>query len=97
MNFIVGFIENLPGYEFIDTFIKETIDLDSYIGQAFDFIESLDAVTLVLGVVIAAVIFIMGTFELLKKLSKIIIVVGILVGLYLLYDNGILDGLINGG
>ena len=94
--YLVSFIENIPGYEFIDEFINNTIDLDGYIQQAFDFIGELDAVTLVLGVVLAAVIFVMGTFELLKKLSKLIIVVGVLVGLYLLYSNGALDGLIGG-
>ena len=96
MNLIVSFIENLPGYEFIETFIKNTIDLDGYIQQFFTFIDGLDAVTLVLGVILAAIIFVMGAFELLKKLSKIIIVVGILVGLYLLYENGALDSLIGG-
>lgn len=93
---LVSFIENLPGYEFIETFINTTIDLDGYIQQFFTFIDGLDAVTLVLGVVVAAIIFIMGTFELLKKLSKLIVVVGILVALYLLYSNGALDSLIGG-
>ena len=94
MYLIVSFIENLPFYSSIDNLINEMIDLDGYIQKFFDFIDGLDAVTLVLGVAVAAVIFIMGTFELLKKLSKLIIVVGILVGLYLLYSNGALDDLI---
>jgi hypothetical protein len=94
---LVSFIEeNLPFYDQIDSFINSTLDLDGYITQLFTFIDGLDAVTLVLGTLLAAVIFLMGTFELLKKLSKLIIVVGILVGLYLLYSNGALDGLING-
>jgi hypothetical protein len=93
---LVSFIENLPGYEFIDEFINNTIDLDGYIQQFFTFIDGLDAVTLVLGVIVAAIIFIMGTFELIKKLSKLIVVVGILVALYLLYSNGALDSLIGG-
>lgn len=96
MNLIVSFIENLPFYDVIEKLINDTLDLDGYISQFFTFIDGLDAVTLVLGVVVAAIIFIMGTFELLKKLSKIIIVVGILVGLYLLYSNGALDSLIGG-
>jgi hypothetical protein len=94
---LVSFIEeNLPFYDQIDAFINSTLDLDGYIQQLFTFIDGLDAVTLVLGTALAAIIFLMGTFELLKKLSKLIIVVGILVGLYLLYANGALDGLING-
>ncbi len=96
MALLVSFIENLPGYDFIDNFIRSTIDLDGYIQQAYTFVTELDSVTLVLGVVVAAIIFVMGVFELLKKLSKIIIVVGILVGLYLLYDNGALEGIIGG-
>jgi len=94
MNLMISFIENLPFYDVIDKLINDTIDLDGYISQFFTFIDGLDAVTLVLGVAIAAVIFVMGAFELLKKLSKIIIVVGVLVGLYLLYSNGALDSLI---
>lgn len=96
MSLIVSFIENLPFYDVIEKLINDTINLDQYIGQFFDFIEGLDVVTLVLGVVVAAIIFVMGTFELLKKLSKLIIVVGVLVGLYLLYSNGALDSLIGG-
>lgn len=96
MSLIVSFIENLPFYDVIERLINDTINLDQYIGQFFDFIEGLDVVTLVLGVIVAAIIFVMGTFELLKKLSKLIIVVGVLVGLYLLYSNGALDSLIGG-
>lgn len=94
---LASFIEeNLPFYPQIENFINTQLDLDGYIQQFFTFIDGLDAVTLVLGTLLGAVIIIMGTFELLKKLSKIIIVVGILVGLYLLYANGALDSLING-
>ena len=93
--YLLNIIEDyLPGYDFIETFFNNTLDLDGYIAQFFTFIDGLDAVTLVLGVLLAGIIFIMGTFELLKKLSKLIIVVGILVGLYLLYSNGALDSLI---
>jgi hypothetical protein len=92
---LTNFIEEyLPGYDFIENFINNTLDLDGYIQQVFTFINDLDAVTLVLGTLLAAVIFIMGTFELLKKLSKLIIVVGVLVLLYLLYSNGALEGII---
>lgn len=92
----LSFLENLPFYDVLESFIKETINLDGYIQQAFDFVNSLDVVTLLLGIVVAGIIFIMGTFELIKKLSKIIIVVAILVGLYLLYSNGALDSIIGG-
>ena len=58
---LVSFIENLPGYSFFETFIKSTIDLDGYIQKLFEFINSLDAVTLVLGAALAAIIFFIGT------------------------------------
>jgi len=91
---LASFIENIPFYEEIDAFINNTLNIDGYIQQLFDFIQGLDAVTLVLGVLLAAIIFVIGTFELLKKLSKLIVVVVLLVGLYLLYSNGALDGLL---
>ena len=94
---LANFIEEyLPFYPQIEAFINNTLDLDGYIQQFFTFIDGLDAVTLVLGTLLAAIIFVMGTFELLKKLSKFIIVIGVLVGLYLLYSNGALDSLIGG-
>ncbi len=93
---LVSFIENLPGYEFIETFINSTIDLDGYIQKLFEFINSLDAVTLVFGSLLAALIFFIGTLELLKKLSKLIIVAGIIVLLWMLYSNNAFDTLLGG-
>ncbi len=90
-------LENvIPFYSQIETFITDTINLPSYIDQAYDFISQQDAVTQLLGALVLGIIFLMGAFELIKKLSKIIIVVAILAGLYLLYQNGSLDGLIGG-
>jgi predicted permease len=92
----MSFLENLPFYDVILDFVNETLNLDGYIADAFNFFNSLDVVTQLLVIVVGGIIFVMGVFELIKKLSKIIIVVGIIVGLYLLYDSGALDGLIGG-
>lgn len=90
-------LENIiPFYSQIETFINDTINLPGYIEDGYNFIIGQDAITQLLGTLVIGIIFIMGAFELIKKLSKIIIVVAILVGLYLLYSTGSLDGLIGG-
>lgn len=88
-------LENIiPFYSQLETFINDTLKLPTYIEDAYTFVSTQDSVTQLLGALIIGIIFIMGAFELIKKLSKIIIVVAILAGLYLLYQNGSLDGLI---
>lgn len=97
LSLLVFNLENIiPYYDEIDSFITNTLKLPGYIDSAYDFILAQDSVTMLLGAVLVAIIFIMGAFELIKKLSKIIIVVAILAGLYLLYENGSLDGIIGG-
>jgi hypothetical protein len=92
----MGFLEGLPFYDVLENLIENTLGLDAYLTDGYNFLMSLEPVTKLIGVLLAGIIFIMGTFELIKKLSKIIVVVGILVGLYLLYDSGALDGLLGG-
>jgi hypothetical protein len=88
-------LENIiPFYDQIEAFITDTLNLPGYIQDGYNFVIAQDAITQLLGTLVIGIIFIMGAFELIKKLSKIIIVVAILVGLYLLYQNGSLDGLI---
>jgi hypothetical protein len=84
----------LPFYPQIKSFIEDQLNLDGYIQQLFDFINSLDAVTLVLGTILVAIILLMGTLQLLKKLSKLILTVGILAGLWFLYTNGAFNSLL---
>ncbi len=90
----MSFLEELPFYDVIFNMVNETLNLDKYILDGYNFFTELDAVTQLIVLLVGGIIFIMGTFELIKKLSKIIIVLGIVVGLYLLYDSGALDGLI---
>ena len=90
----MSFLEGLPFYDIIFNLVNDTLNLDQYIQDGYNFFTGLDVVTQLIAIIVGGVIFIMGTFELIKKLSKIIIVLGIVVGLYLLYDSGALDGLI---
>ena len=88
-------IMGLPFYDTIEGIINDTLGLSGLIQEGYDFFIGLNVVVQLLGLVVVAIILIMGFFELLKKLSKIIVVVGILVGLYLLYDGGALDSIIS--
>ncbi len=92
----MSFLEGLPFYDVIFNFVNDTLNLDGYITDAFNFFMDLDVLTQLIVIVVGGIVIVMGIFELIKKLSKIIIVVGILVGLYLLYSNGALDGLLGG-
>jgi len=82
--------ENLP---FIDT-LQNFFDIDVYLQQAYDFIIALSYVEKLVGVLLGSIIVVLGVFELVKKLSKLIIVVAILAGLWVLYNQGIFDSLI---
>ena len=92
----MSFLEGLPFYDMILDFVNGTLGLEQRITDAYNFFLEMDVVTQLIAIGVAGIIFIMGTFELIKKLSKIIIVVGIIVGLWFLYDTGALDGLLGG-
>ncbi len=87
-------VMNLPFYDMIESLINDTLGLSSLIESGYTFFTGLNVVIQLAALVVVAIILIMGFFELIKKLSKLIVVVGILVGLYLLYDGGALDGII---
>ena len=77
----------------IDT-IEGLIPMQDIIDSGFDFINNLGIIEQVIGLLVLGIIVILGTFELVKKLSKIIIVVLILGGLWFLYSGGFLDSII---
>lgn len=83
-------LDNIP---FIGA-IENLFDIEAYLQQAYDFILTLSYVEQLAGVILAAIVVVLGVFELVKKLSKLIIVVAILAGLWVLYNQGIFDGLI---
>ena len=82
---------NLPS--FLDTFLNG-LNIDGYITDAYNFVMDLSSVEQLIGVAVLAIIVLLGTFELIKKLSKLIIVVAVLFGLWILYNQGFLDGII---
>ena len=76
--------------------IENVIPMQSLIDGAYDFINNLGIIEQAIGLLVGGIIVILGTFELVKKLSKIIIVVLILGGLWFLYSGGFLDSIIGG-
>ncbi|MCK5387691.1 MAG: hypothetical protein KAJ22_00250 [Candidatus Izimaplasma sp.] len=76
--------------------IEGLIPVQSFIDSGYDFINNLGVIEQIIGMLVGGIIVILGTFELVKKLSKIIIVILILGGLWFLYSGGFLDGIIGG-
>ena len=76
--------------------IEGFIPMQDLIDSAFEFINNLGIIEQVIGMLVGGIIVLLGTFELVKKLSKIIIVVLILGGLWFLYSGGFLDSIIGG-
>ncbi len=74
--------------------IEGLIPMQDIINSGFDFINNLGILEQIVGLLVGGIIVILGTFELVKKLSKIIIVFLILGGLWFLYSGGFLDGII---
>lgn len=77
----------------LDT-IEGLIPMQDIIDSGYDFINNLGIIEQVVGLLVLGIIVILGTFELVKKLSKILIVVLILGGLWFLYSGGFLDSII---
>ena len=76
--------------------IEGLIPVQSIIDSGYDFINNLGVIEQVIGLLVTGVIAILGTFQLVKKLSKIILVVIVIGGVWFLWNGGFLDGLIGG-
>lgn len=74
--------------------IEGFIPMQSFIDSAFEFVNNLGLIEQVVGSLVMGIIVILGTFELVKKLSKIIIVLAIIGGVWFLYSGGFLDSII---
>ncbi len=74
--------------------ILDSLNIEGYITQGYDFVMALSAIEQLVGALALAIIVILGTFELIKKLSKLIIVVAVLFGLWVMYNQGFLEGII---
>ncbi len=81
--------EGLPVVGPIIEFLKGLIPLEEWLQSATEYILDLSFAEQFLGGILLAIIFILGVFSLIKKLSKLIIVIAILVGLWLLYTNDV--------
>ena len=74
--------------------VEGFLDLDTYINDGYDFLIGLSYLEKLVGSFLVAIIGFLGVFELIKKLSKLIIVVVILGGLWVLYNSGVFDSFI---
>ena len=74
--------------------VEGFLDLDKYITDGYDFLIGLSYIEKLVGSLLVAIIGFLGIFELIKKLSKLIIVVAILGGLWVLYNSGAFDSFI---
>lgn len=74
--------------------IEGFLDLDAYLTDGYEFLLELSYVEKLVGVLAGSIIGVLGVFELIKKLSKLIIVVAILGGLWVLYNSGTFDSFI---
>lgn len=77
----------------LDT-IEEFLDINAYLKDGYDFIIALSYVEKLVFVLVGSIVTILGVFELIKKLSKLIIVVAILGGLWVLYNTGTFESFI---
>jgi len=74
--------------------VEGFLDLDTYITDGYDFLLGLSYIERLVASLLMAIIGFLGVFELIKKLSKLIIVVAILGGLWVLYNSGTFDSFI---
>ena len=74
--------------------IKGFLDLDAYLTDAYNFLLDLSYIEKLVGAIVGSIVGFLGVFELIKKLSKLIIVVAILGGLWVLYNSGTFDSFI---
>ncbi len=74
--------------------VEGFLDLDAYLTEGYDFLLGLSYIEKLVAALVGAIIGFLGVFELIKKLSKLIIVVAILGGLWVLYNSGTFDSFI---
>jgi len=74
--------------------IEGLIPIKTLIDSGYDAVNSLGIIEQIIGALVLGIVIIFGTFELIKKLSKLFIVLAVLGGLWFLYSGGFLDGII---
>jgi len=81
------------GLEGIVSALEGLFNVNQYIDAGATFLQNLGILEQIVVAILALIITVLGTFELIKKLSKIVIVVAVLVGLYLLYDGEVFSSI----
>ncbi len=76
--------------------IEGLIPIQTIIDSGYDFINNLGVIEQIILMLVGGIVVILGAFELVKKLSKIIIFIAILGGAWFLWSSGMLDGIIGG-
>lgn len=85
-------LESLGLQAIVDA-LESLFDVNQYIDAGATFLRNLGILEQIVVALLALIITVLGTFELIKKLSKIVIVVAVLVGLYLLYDGEVFSSI----
>lgn len=85
-------LESLGLQAIVDA-LENLFDVNQYIDAGATFLRNLGILEQIVVALLALIITVLGTFELIKKLSKIVIVVAVLVGLYLLYDGEVFSSI----
>jgi hypothetical protein len=71
--------------------VEKFLPIEDYVLDGLDFFFNLSYLEQLIGVVVLAIVVLMGVWALIKTLSKLIIVVGVIAGLWFLYSSGALD------
>jgi len=82
-------LESIPFINVIIGWIEQLIPLQDYIDSAYRFVSNLSYLEQLIGIIVLFIVIVLGVFGLIKMLSKLIIVLAILFGVWLLYTNGV--------
>ncbi len=83
-------LSDLPIIGPVLRYIEDLIPLGSAIDRAYDFATSLSFGEQLVFSILLALILILGVVSLVRKMLKLLIVIAILFGLWLLYNQGII-------
>jgi|GEM_PF-2030173 len=87
----VGVLSDIPLIGPAYDSLQEAFPIGRYIENTYDFIDTeLSYIEQLVFVAIFAVIFILGLISFVKKLAKLLIVVAIIFGIWLLYNQGVI-------
>lgn len=73
-------------------FLEDLIPVQDWIDTLYNFVSDLSYIEQLVGLIVAAIIVVLGIISLVIKLSKLIIVVAILAGVWFLWTTGVFGG-----